>query len=712
MLYRKHNLYTISLLVLLLMVAVRAGDDCRVGSIDSGYGAAGPYKMAVDSFLNPAYDRRPVYLFRPDGAQAPAPVVFFAHDFGSPDPEEYHGLIAHLTSRGMVVVFPPVPPITFTRDQLLKRRMVYVGFEEACERFDTLIDTTRVGFVGHGFGGGTLPSVARSLIGEKGWGAKGAFLYIMAPWYSYWIDQRQMRAFPPHATMIVQVFEEDDRNSPRIALDIFDNLGIPESEKAFLIMYGDSRGGCRLRANHLTPLSREGFGGEDNVLDEYGIHRMIDALADYSFNDSPEGRRVALGDSSARELTMGRWNDGIAIRRMIATDNPEPYLPHGIYLNPWLSRRNPRVEVTRFRKARKLFVRHRAKKVGVLAKQGKKRIEASLAEESDNKGMANPITEGYGAPAAMSPLIDSFPSPRNEGAWVYVIRPAKAKERLPAVFIFHGYSANHPRELAHLIEHLVSRDRAVVFSPYSILPVANDEETVNQKHEEIFAGMTAAVKRFGPHLDTTRIGFFGQSFGAGAIPRIAYRCITEKGWGTAGAYMFLAAPWYTFGITPEQYASFPDHVKLIVQVYDDDRTNDHQMAVDIFTSIAIPESEKDYTIVYSDSFDGYTLSANHFVPYGDNSINGEENLLDYYGIYRLLDALDEYAFTGDKKAGEVALGNGSRVQRFMGEWPDGTPVSPLEVTDKPRAYHSQLDYLFAWDNPINPRRAIERGEKE
>ncbi|MBD3355819.1 MAG: hypothetical protein GF363_01565 [Chitinivibrionales bacterium] len=504
--------------------------------------------------------------------------------------------------------------------------------------------------------------------------------------------------------MIVQVFSESDRNSPLIAMDIFRNMGIPAGEKKFLIMYGDSRGSRRLRANHLTPLSREGFGGEDNSLDYYGIHRMIDALTAYTFYGDGRGKAVALGKGTAHECDMGIWCDGIPVRRMIATDDPEPYLRKGIYLNAWKSPRNPRLEASKFRKARKIFLYHWAKKVAAVFKQGRKAVENALEDEDSVNKMHNPITKGYGSPGAHAAVADSFPSRLNEGAWVHVFRPEKVKGRSPVVFLFPGYSANHPNEFAHLIEHVVSRGMAVVFSPYAILPVADDSATVTEKHKTIYAGMIDAVKRYAPYLDTSRIGFFGQSFGAGAVPGIAYRCLTDNGWGKKGAFIFLAAPWYTYGITSKQYASFPKHVKLIVQIYDDDRTNDHQIAVDVFNSMNIPSSEKDFAILYSDSIDGFTMSANHFVPYGNNNLNGQENLLDYYGVFKLTDALADYAFNGDKSAKEVALAGGGDAQQFMGNWSYDTPVRPMEVTDEPQARYSQLRYLFAWDNPINPRR--------
>ena len=56
------------------------------------------------------------------------------------------------------------------------------------------------------------------------------------------------------------------------------------------------------------------------------------------------------------------------------------------------------------------------------------------------------------------------------------------------------------------------------------------------------------------------------------------------------------------------------------------------------------------------------------------------NALDYFGTWKLFDALCDAAFTGKNR--EYALGN-TPQQRFMGLWSDGTPVKELKVTDKP-----------------------------
>jgi hypothetical protein len=51
------------------------------------------------------------------------------------------------------------------------------------------------------------------------------------------------------------------------------------------------------------------------------------------------------------------------------------------------------------------------------------------------------------------------------------------------------------------------------------------------------------------------------------------------------------------------------------------------------------------------------------------------NALDYYGTWKLFDALRDAAFDGKNR--DLALGDGP-AQLAMGNWSDGTPVKPLK----------------------------------
>jgi hypothetical protein len=58
----------------------------------------------------------------------------------------------------------------------------------------------------------------------------------------------------------------------------------------------------------------------------------------------------------------------------------------------------------------------------------------------------------------------------------------------------------------------------------------------------------------------------------------------------------------------------------------------------------------------------------------------EIDALDYYGFWKLLDGLTEFAFQGRNR--DYALGGG-RNQTFMGRWSDGRAVQPLLVSNDP-----------------------------
>jgi hypothetical protein len=106
----------------------------------------------------------------------------------------------------------------------------------------------------------------------------------------------------------------------------------------------------------------------------------------------------------------------------------------------------------------------------------------------------------------------------------------------------------------------------------------------------------------------------------------------------------------------------------------------------------------------SSSIYSYKLRADHALPFNSYDVEGEVDGLDYYGIFRYLDALAEYSFTGNLKAKKIALGNGNKIQRFMGIWPDNTPVKLCYVSDNPPMIKNSDYYHFHWYHPLNSRR--------
>ncbi|HEX2958047.1 MAG TPA: hypothetical protein VHO70_14530 [Chitinispirillaceae bacterium] len=101
------------------------------------------------------------------------------------------------------------------------------------------------------------------------------------------------------------------------------------------------------------------------------------------------------------------------------------------------------------------------------------------------------------------------------------------------------------------------------------------------------------------------------------------------------------------------------------------------------------------------------MIANHFVPYGIENINGVEDNFDYFGIFKLFDAISSYCFMESSDGKECALGNNPAIQKWMGVWHDGTPVKPLLSTTAPKAVRAQNRFVFVWENRLNPRNRVE-----
>ena len=176
--------------------------------------------------------------------------------------------------------------------------------------------------------------------------------------------------------------------------------------------------------------------------------------------------------------------------------------------------------------------------------------------------------------------------------------------------------------------------------------------------------------------------------------------------------MFVSAPWYVFGMNDSTCRKLPSNLKVNIVTYSDDAFNDHQIAVNMFNHLNVPLSEKRYFTFFSDTLDSMIQPANHFVPYGIQNINGLQDNLDYFGIFKLYDALQAYSFYGNTVGKACALGKNSPIQSWAGVWPDGTVVKPIASTNNPKAKRSGTRYVFGWESTLNPWYDIKLPSRE
>lgn len=308
---------------------------------------------------------------------------------------------------------------------------------------------------------------------------------------------------------------------------------------------------------------------------------------------------------------------------------------------------------------------------------------------------------GYGSNGPYNVGHKSFYNARDWTKKVHIFYPIGATPA-PTIFFSHGYTGSDPKFYQAMIDHLVSNGYSVVFPSTGEIGIILYPLWVFHTYELFWHGMEQAARCYSHLIDTDKVGFIGHSLGGGAVPWLCYKGVQE-GWGDDGLFMIQCAPWYTYDMSDYELASFPPHTKYLCMNYRDDTTNDHRMGIDIFNHINITDSEKDYILYRSDSNCSMDMTADHELIVTENNDGPSLDGLDYYS-WRHMDALADYAFTGSSEAKEIALGNNSYAQRYMGKWTcDGTPVRECQVTDDPVPSKKITDYFFWWSGFLNPR---------
>jgi hypothetical protein len=319
-------------------------------------------------------------------------------------------------------------------------------------------------------------------------------------------------------------------------------------------------------------------------------------------------------------------------------------------------------------------------------------------------GVFPAISSGYGADGPDSVVVDSVAGTIFSYDKFYFFRPFVASRSFPLIYFLPGMGkgGNDLVTYERLLHHMASRGYCVVLLTYRMISFPYQGMT----YRRMFRGIRRAARACAAYADTTRLGMMGHSFGASSIPSHLYRALTKQKWGSNGAFMYLMAPHFVFGITQDGLRHFPPHVKCIAEVFQDDDCNDHRMAKDLFETVGISATEKNFIVLLSDSNPDARcrLCADHSTPNNFDKGKDVTDALDYYGIYRYFDALAEYAFTGSAAAKEIALGNGVPSQRFMGTWPDGAPVREAIVSESAPLVRPRSFYYFHWMHPWNVRR--------
>ena len=292
--------------------------------------------------------------------------------------------------------------------------------------------------------------------------------------------------------------------------------------------------------------------------------------------------------------------------------------------------------------------------------------------------------------------------------WIY--EPDRPKPKTAPVVVFlHGWSGTNPLYYGAWIDHLVKRGNIVVFPRYQASILTRREDFIPNTLDAVTAALARLQSEPG-HVrpDLNKVAAVGHSLGgvlAASLAALAGENKLPQVRAVMAVEPGLTRPPVSVPIA--DLSKIPSSTLLLSIAGDrDGLVADHDAKRIYYESKQVSANNKDFVMLVSDERGRPGLIAGHRAPTAPHAEydNGEGDLtnrgagsgtagqarvdsrtpvidaIDYYGLWKLFDALCDAAFSGKNR--EFALGN-TPQQRFMGKWSDGTPVKELVVTDKP-----------------------------
>lgn len=258
----------------------------------------------------------------------------------------------------------------------------------------------------------------------------------------------------------------------------------------------------------------------------------------------------------------------------------------------------------------------------------------------------------------------------------------------PVIIFMHGFGGNWPGPYSGWIDHLVRRGNIVIYPAYQATTLTLTALYMRNTIDAIDDALSRLQS--GGHVkpDLTRIAVVGHSMGGSIAANLAARSADpSSGVPHLCAMMNVAPQNGTDLIFPiEDLSTIPSDMLIVEVVGDQDEIAGTRIAKQIFYGATrVPLADKLFVTLHSDDHGRPPLIANHFAPLSQDAEHGETikyatDALDWYGYWKLFDALTDTAFYGRDRS---FLFGDSAQETNMGRWSDGRAVVPMTITDHP-----------------------------
>jgi len=314
-------------------------DDGTAGIIN-GYGAWGAYTYVQEASVDVA-NKGTITFYHPDlAAPQQRPVIFFISGWGR-EYQTYDKFFKYLTSIGCSVVniYNTSPGSINTSYQNSLDMM-----QQAATTYSNWIDTSKVGLMGHSYGGGATVWLGKQAFDNNGlnWGTNGRFIMTFAQWLSFKVTDVDLQNYPSNVYLLM-LQSYDDLHSggpnyntdPRALRAVYQLINIPDNDKDFVTVFSDvdpaheyiyNGNTYSYKASHYscytTATDSQGHYQPYDAQDAFLSNRLADAMIKFVFEGDINARQIALGNGSAQQKDMGIMPD-LAVTDYYITNRPE-----------------------------------------------------------------------------------------------------------------------------------------------------------------------------------------------------------------------------------------------------------------------------------------------------------------------------------------------------------------------------------------------------